>query len=274
MRDVAICIEPVFVDLPYPERIKKIAALGYKKYEFWQPDRSMTKEGMIQKDKDLTAFAELNAQYGLEITAMLYSPSEGGIKLNMISREDTAKLVDNFGAVTGLAKKVGCKALMVAGGTLIPGQSNDISLMNLFHNLSVLASEAEKQGVTLLLEPLNSKVDHRDTFLSDPRLAVDMVSAVNNPFCKLLYDIYHMQIMAGNILDFVRENLRYIGHFHIAGVPGRHEPYSGELDYGRIVRAICDMGYPGCFGLEYWPAEADTEASLRKSLVCITDTVA
>ena len=77
---------------------------------------------------------------------------------------------------------------------------------------------------------------------------------------KMLYDIYHMQIMDGNILDFVRQHLDLIGHFHIAGVPGRHEPIDNELNYRHIVRAIDQMGYQGHFGLEYWATMKDEQS--------------
>jgi hydroxypyruvate isomerase len=266
MSAIGICIDPVFLNLSYPERIRKIAALGFKHYEFWSPDRSLTDKGMIREPKNFDELGELNAELGLSLTDILYSP---GGEANLIRREDKNKLTDNFGAFAERAKRAGCGACIITGGTLIPGQGRDESLLNLLGNLSALLGEAEKNGMTLLLEPLNSKLDHRDTFLDDPRLAVGVVKALNSPRVKILYDIYHMQIMAGNILSFVKENLEYIGHFHIAGVPGRHEPYEGELHYGHIVREVKALGYTGCFGLEYWPLEG-TEISLRRSLDCLS----
>jgi hydroxypyruvate isomerase len=263
MSKIGICIEPVFVSLSYPDRVRKIAALGFKNYEFWSPDNSLTDKGMIRESKDLDLLGALNDELGLSVTDILYNPGEEGA--NLIRREDKGKLVDNFGAFAEAAKKIRCGACIVTGGVLIPGQSRDESLLNLADNLRALLGEAEKNGMTLLLEPLNSKFDHRDTFLDDPLLTVRVVQFLNNPRMKILYDIYHMQIMGGNILSFLQENLEYIGHFHIAGVPGRHEPYSGEVDYAHIVRELSAMGYTGCFGLEYWPREA-AEISLRTSL--------
>jgi hydroxypyruvate isomerase len=81
----------------------------------------------------------------------------------------------------------------------------------------------------------------------------------------MLFDIYHMQIMAGNVTAFIRENIQYIGHFHVAGVPGRHEPASGELNYRYIVGEIDGTGYDGYIGLEYWPTVGHEE-SLRQTL--------
>jgi hydroxypyruvate isomerase len=265
MAAIGICIEPVFVNLSYPERVRKIAALGFQKYEFWSIDHSLTDRGMTGEPKDLNRLGDLNEELGLTLTDVLYSPGGEGAGANLIRREDKSKLVDNFGAFAELVKKIRCPACIITGGTLIPDQGRDESLLNLIGNLSALCGEAEKNDITLLLEPLNSKVDHRDTFLDDPRLAVTVVKAVDSLRVKILYDIYHMQIMGGNILSFVEENLNHMGHFHIAGVPGRHEPWGGELDYAHIVQRISGMGYPGCFGLEYWPTCED-QSSLGRSL--------
>jgi hydroxypyruvate isomerase len=256
---IGVCIEAVFSELSSVEKVKKIAAMGYKKYEFWTPkERDGTR-------KDFDALAEINRTLGLTATDMLYCPEDERGGVNMIRREDRAKLVDHFGEFASLARKIDCKALIITGGDLIEGQNFATSLMNLFGNLSALAVEAEKNGIVLLLEVLNSKVDHPDTFLNKARLGIDIVKAIGSSNVKLLYDIYHNQIMGGNILAFVREHLKWIGHFHLAGVPGRHEIYSGELDYARIVKEIFGMGYRGAFGLEYW-AKEDEEVSLKKTL--------
>jgi hydroxypyruvate isomerase len=265
MAQIGICLDPVFMDLPYTERIVKIAGLGFKKYEFWSHDNSFTPKGMVREEKDFNRIADLNAQYGLEITDFLYEPREDGEKTNLINKNHRNVILDNFGAIAEKAKKINCRSFIVTGGFLIPAQNRDTSLLNLVDTLTALVKEGEKHGITLLLEPLNSKIDHKDTFLSDPELSVNIIQAINSPFLKLLYDIYHMQIMGGNILAFVKENLNFIGHFHIAGVPGRNEPYKGELDYPFIVKEISAAGYTGAFGLEYWPKDA-AEASLKKSL--------
>ena len=126
-----------------------------------------------------------------------------------------------------------------------------------------MAQVCEKYGITLLLEPFNTRVDHPDCFLDDPQACVDVLTAVNSPSAKMLFDIYHMQIMTGNILGFLSRNIRHVGHFHLAGVPGRHELDRGELNYPFIVREVERMGYKGFWGLEYWPVLEPGE-----SLVC------
>ncbi len=131
--------------------------------------------------------------------------------------------------------------------------------------LARLAPICEQNGITLIVEPFNSRVDHPDYFLDDPGTCVEVLRRVNSPAVKMLFDIYHMQIMHGDILSFVKENLPWIGHFHVAGVPGRHEPCPSELDYPFILKRINAMGYAGYFGLEYWPT-GDAASSLRRTL--------
>ena len=130
--------------------------------------------------------------------------------------------------------------------------------------LTLLAPVCRRNGITLIVEPFNSRVDHPDYFLDNPETCVEVLRRVNSPNVKMLFDIYHMQIMYGNILLFVRQNLEHIGHFHIAGVPGRHEPVPSELDYAFILKEIDAMGYTGYFGLEYWPT-GDAAASLERT---------
>lgn len=267
--NTGVCIDPVFTSLSYPERVKRIAALGFTKYEFWSHNYSLTDKGMVREPKDFGLLGELNAEYGLETTDILFAPGEEGARANPVCREDKSRFLDEFGALAESAKKIRCGAFIITGGTVIPEQSRDASLLNLYDLLAALAKEAAANQITLLLEPLNAKVDHRDTFLPDPYLAADLVRAVNSPRLKILYDIYHMQIAGGNVLSFVKENLDLIGHFHIAGVPGRNEPYTGELDYGRILREIRALGYTGVFGLEYW-AKEEYGVSLKKSLEYLT----
>jgi len=131
-------------------------------------------------------------------------------------------------------------------------------------NLKALGPIAAREGITILLEALNSLVDHKGYFLDSAKAGFDIIREVDHPNVRLLYDVYHMQIMEGNIIDSVTRNMDLIGHFHAAGVPGRHELFTGELDYRHILDAIGKTGYRGAFGLEYWPT-MDHAESLRKT---------
>ena len=130
---------------------------------------------------------------------------------------------------------------------------------------------AEAADFTLLLEPLNTLVDHPGYYLDSSALAADIVRAVGSPHLKILYDVYHMQIMEGNVLATIERHVDLIGHFHSAGVPGRGELFDCELDYRTIVGRIESLGYRGSFGLEYFPKTPDHLESLKRNLACLRD---
>jgi hydroxypyruvate isomerase len=108
-------------------------------------------------------------------------------------------------------------------------------------------------GVTLLVEPLNTAVDHSGYYLSGSDEAFDVIDEVGDPHVKLLFDIYHQQITEGHLIARITRNIDKIGHFHAAGNPGRHELDSGEIHYPAVFRAIDASGYDGLIGLEYFP---------------------
>ena len=107
--------------------------------------------------------------------------------------------------------------------------------------------------MTLALEPLNTAVDHPGYFLTSSAEGFDIVDAVDSPNVKLLYDVYHQQITKGNIVQTVTENVERIGHVHLADVPKRHEPGTGELNYAHILSVLDDAGYDGYVGCEFSP---------------------
>jgi len=113
---------------------------------------------------------------------------------------------------------------------------------------------AEDNKVTICLELLNSKVDHKDYMCDHTAWGAEVCKQVNSPNVKLLYDIYHMQIMEGYIIRTIRENIRHIGHFHTGGVPGRHElDGTQELNWHAIAKAIADLNYDGFVAHEFVP---------------------
>lgn len=136
---------------------------------------------------------------------------------------------------------------------------------NAIKHLEILAKDAESAGVMLILELLNSKVNHPDYQCDTTAWGVQVVSAVNSPNLTLLYDIYHMQVMEGDIIQTIRDNHQWFGHYHTAGVPGRNEiDDSQELNYRPICQAIDETGYTGYVGQEFIPLK-DWKASLKQA---------
>ena len=130
---------------------------------------------------------------------------------------------------------------------------------------------AEEAGVTLLLEALNTQVDHPGYWLSSSDMGAELCREVGSQRLKLLFDCYHMEIMEGDLIEHISRHADVIGHFHAAGVPGRHEPFVGELDYAPLVEHIRSLGWSGVMALEYRPSLDDNGESLRRSLAALRD---
>jgi hydroxypyruvate isomerase len=146
------------------------------------------------------------------------------------------------------------------------GMSDGEGIANCITGFKRITPLAERHGVTLCLELLNSKVDHKDYQADHTAWGAQVVQGVSSPRLKLLYDIYHMQIMEGDVVATIRENIAHIAHFHTGGVPGRHEiDDTQELNYRRVMQAIADLGFPGFVAQEFVPAREPALASLRQA---------
>ena len=149
------------------------------------------------------------------------------------------------------------------------GMSDEEGLENCAKGLRQIAPHAEKKGVTLCVELLNSKVDHEDYMCDHTAWGASLVKKVGSPRVKLLYDIYHMQIMEGDVIRTIRENAPAIAHFHTGGVPGRHEiDERQELYYPAVCRAIVDTGYTGFLAQEFVPTDEPLKALEASFRIC------
>jgi hydroxypyruvate isomerase len=145
------------------------------------------------------------------------------------------------------------------------GMGDEEGKANCIAGLNRVKKYAEDAGVTICLELLNSKIDHKDYMCDHTAWGVDVVKAVASPRVKLLYDIYHMQIMEGDVIRTIRENIQYIGHFHTGGVPGRHELDGGqELNWRTVAQAIAALNFEGYFAHEFVPVR-DPMTSLKQA---------
>jgi hydroxypyruvate isomerase len=150
------------------------------------------------------------------------------------------------------------------------GRSDAEGVANCVAGLSRIKQLAEEQRVTVCVELLNSKVDHKDYQGDHTAFGVEVMRGVDSPRVKLLYDIYHMQIMEGDVIRTVRDNIRHIAHFHTGGVPGRHElDESQELNYRAVSRAIADLGFAGYVAHEFVPTR-EPLTSLRQAVEICT----
>jgi hydroxypyruvate isomerase len=178
------------------------------------------------------------------------------ISTGLNDRANHAMLLSELEGALRAAKAAGVpNVIAMPGNRAGKGDGEVISVTA--EALRKVAPLAEEVGVTICLEMLNSKVDHKDFAMDRTALGVAICQAVGSPRVRLLYDIYHMQIMEGDVIRTIRDNLQYIAHFHTAGVPGRHElDDKQELFYPAIARAIADTGFQGYFAHEFIPTRA------------------
>ena len=175
-------------------------------------------------------------------------------------------LIKNYTDGVELAAKAGYKNIICFSGNR-KGMADDVGLKTCAEGLKQIMAQAEKRGVTIQMELLNSKVDHKDYMCDLSRWGVGLCKAIGSPNFKLLYDIYHMQIDEGDVIRTIKDNHQYFGHYHTGGVPGRHEiDESQELYYPAIMKAIVATGYKGYVAQEFIPAREDKIASLKQAV--------
>jgi hydroxypyruvate isomerase len=261
---LCVCLEMVFTDLPYSKRIEKIAEAGYDLAEFWFHDWTAGDTPDLSGPKDPATLKQVCERTGVAINNMVVNGPTGKPGGAPVDSRDLGQYLERLHEVIEFAKSIGVGRAITCSGDLVDGLSRAQMRSNLEKALCEGAAVAAENDFTLLIEPLNTLVDHAGYYLDSSREAIEIIRAIDSPRLKLVYDCYHMQIMEGNILSTITANIDIIGHFHSAGVPGRHDLTHGELNYREITKCINAMGYTGAFGLEYSPAGPDHLASLRE----------
>ncbi|KYH40552.1 MAG: Hydroxypyruvate isomerase [Candidatus Bathyarchaeota archaeon B63] len=243
----SVCIEMIFRELPFPERIDAVAEAGYPAFEFWG-----------WRKKNLDEILERKRRNGLDV-AIFILEHDG----RLVDYSTRNRFMDGLRDSIEAAHKLECPTLLVLVGSEIPDVPRSKQHRSIVNCLREAAGIAEDANVTLAVEPLNILVDHKGYYLYSSREGFEIVREVNSPNVKLLYDIYHQQIMEGNLIDTITKNIDLIAHFHVADVPGRHEPGTGEINYLNVLRSIDEAGYEGYVGLEFRPLTSSEDA-LRK----------
>ncbi len=200
-------------------------------------------------DKDTDKIKAITDDLGLEIAAILTNCGcMGDPKVCETFLEDLKKSVD-------MAHKLNCPSVIGQSGLVrmfLPEADFWKNMINAFRQGAKILEDG---GVTMVVEPVNTKVDHAGVFLATSRDSFYLTSMVGSHNVKILYDIYHMQITEGDILHTVEANLDAIGHMHAAGIPGRNELTKSEIDYAYVFQKLDQMGYTGYMGMEYRPME-------------------
>ena len=255
MPRIDVCIEAFLSDQPLLERAKRVHDAGFDAIEFWLYDSG--------GDRRIGELADYCRSNGILINNIVVNTPDGRVGGSLVNPADRSKYLARLKDTIAVAKDIGCDKMITCTGNWREGVSAEEHRKSMVNTLKAASEIAYAEGVTLLLEVLNSLVDHPGYFLDSLDEGAAICREVGSPAVKMLFDIYHIQIMQGNIISRIEQNLDVIGHFHSAGVPGRHELDDGELNYPVILHKLDELGYQGCFGLEYWP-KLPVEESLRK----------
>ncbi|BFT32363.1 TIM barrel protein [Alteromonas sp. D210916BOD_24] len=237
-------------DLSIEELCKTVTSLGFSAIDLVGPDDwPVLKRYNI--DSSMCNGAELNLEDGF------------------IHPEFHNELVARYLKHIDLVAEAGYKNLICFSGNA-RGMSTEMGLTNAVTGLKRILPYAEERGVVLFMELFNSKVNHPDYMADNSAWGIELCKRLNSKHFSLLYDIYHMQISEGDIIRTIRENHQYFGHYHTAGVPGRHEiNASQELNYEAIAKAIVETGFNGYLAQEFIPTPTSKTgriASLREAI--------
>ena len=239
-------------DMSFDVLFRAIAEIGYPAVELWSREDNFGK------------VVDLADRYGLVIVSMAgHIPYFDG--LNKWSNH--ARIERELRMSVDIAAQHGMTGVICYSGNRQPFQNELEAIDTVAAGLRRIAPYAEDSGVNVNLELLNSKIDHPGYQADHTAWGVAVCERVNSPRVKLLYDVYHMQIMEGDVIRTIQENSQWIGHIHTAGNPGRHELNdTQELNYAAICRAIAATGYDGYVGHEFEP-QGDVIEALRQAFV-------
>jgi hydroxypyruvate isomerase len=241
-----------YAKIPLAEFARACAAMGLQAIDLLQPE-----DWAVVRDHGLTCSMGYPTARRDFISTGFNDPANHAMLLHELER------------TIPLAARSGVPNVIAMFGDR-RGQPDAEAITHCVRGLSQIKRLAEEQGVTVCVELLNSKVDHKGYQGDRTAFGVEVVRAVDSPRVKLLYDIYHMQIMEGDVIRTIRDNIRHIAHFHTGGVPGRHElDESQELNYRAVARAIADLGFTGYVAHEFVPTK-DPLTALREAVAICT----
>jgi hydroxypyruvate isomerase len=249
-----ICLDPLFPDSSTEEKISHVAARGFSHVEFWG-----------WRDKNIAAIQAACRQHGVQVTNF-----SGHRKGSPIAESTHQALFDEVADTVPIARMLDCHALMLLTNALNSDGSvaerfeeipDDLKFNNVVSSLGEVV-RVTPDDITLLLEPLNTLVDHPGYYLDDIEVSARIVSQVGNPRLKILCDLYHFGVMGADLERLISEHLPLIGHFHIADFPGRHEPGTGSADWSALLRQIKALDYRGNVGFEFFP-QGEAEVALE-----------
>lgn len=232
----SLCIETCFNDIDLYDRIRIAKDLGFDAVEFYNP-----------ADMDLKKLKAALEESGMPVAIMGYY---NGFSDRLTGDFDL--IFENLKKGVAFGKEVGC--LTFTSHVCAAGPEPECTRKKLVENLKKMAPYLERENVTLAIEVLNSKYEAPDYLLDTTEKAFSVINEVGCGRVKILNDLFHTQIMEGDIINTVKTGWNKTAHYHAASVPKRDELFHGELNYREVARALDEVGYEGYMGMEYWPS--------------------
>lgn len=245
---LSIMLWTIYRDLPFDQRLEKVAEAGYNAVE-------LVGEFHKWSAADFVTYNRKKRELGITFDAT------SGLDRSLVDPREREAFLTDLDALIVDAEKLECPAVIVLSGNKVPELSHGAQHQSCVEALKRAADAAEKKNVTVLLENIDPE-ENPKYFLTSVTEGFEIVAEVNHPNVKFLYDFFHEQIAEGNLIEKLEKNIDKVGLVHVADVPGRHEPGTGEINYANIFRKLVALGYKGRAAMEFLPT-ADPVASLR-----------
>lgn len=255
----AFCLEMLFGEMPFVDRLAFAKKAGISNIEFWD-----------WRDKDLASLAKAMTEHQMHVTNLSGNRLHG-----MIDQSQREPFLKEVVETAQVADRLGCPRLMLLVQSLRPDgsavpPSSGLSSARIFEQIVACGLELAKLGDALnldfVVEPLNTVTDHPGYFLDSSKIAFEIIREIHHPRVRVLYDIYHMAVMGENTLGDIERHIDLIGYFHVADAPGRAEPGAGDIRYREISALLRKLDYQGVMGFEYSPSNGRSEESIDKAL--------
>lgn len=243
---ISCCIDMMFSGFDFYDRIGEVKKYGIDTIEFWK-----------WTNKDVDKVKRLLDENKMKLSIFNIDSTDEALSYDLSRGILNSGRADEF--LSALSESIPVyKKLNASAMIVLIGENAPYCEENVLKCLNAAKPICEKENVTLIIEPLND-IDRQGYSMPYAKPVFKLLKKVNSPNIKMLYDIYHQNMMGDFSMEDIRENTDLIGHFHVADAPGRHEPGTGNVDYIKILKEISELPYDGYIGLEYMATKSDGE---------------
>lgn len=242
---LSVMLWTVFNKLPFEERLEKIAEAGYRAVE-------LVTEFENWNDADYGKALAKKKSLGMTFDTLLANAHYRTKPVTLVNPDDREGFLADVRSSLKIARRLECPTMIVMSGNVVPGMAADAQHASIVEGLKRAAEIVEGTGVTLLLENIDLE-ENRQYYLWSVPEAFQIIGEVDHPQVKFLYDFFHAQISGGNLIENLEKNVDKVGVVHIADVPGRHQPGTGEINYANIYKKLVELNFRHYVAMEFLP---------------------